>query len=79
VRSEQPSFTDVEYGNRRRVSRRERFLTTMDATIPWVVWVGLIEPFYFAGKKGRKPKPVPPEKHRRRPRPDRTAQPAVST
>ncbi len=58
MRSEQPSFTDVEYGNRRRVSRRERFLTTMDATIPWVGWVGLIEPFYFAGKKGRKPKPV---------------------
>jgi len=58
VRSEQPSFTDVEYGNRRRVSRRERFLTTMEATIPWVVWVGLIEPFYYTGKKGRRPKPV---------------------
>ena len=28
----------------------------MDATIPWAVWVGLIEPFYFDGKKGRKPK-----------------------
>ena len=58
MRSEQPSFTDVEYGNRRRVSRRERFLTTMEATIPWVVWVGLIEPFYYTGKKGRRPKPV---------------------
>ncbi len=34
----------------------------MDATIPWQVWVGLIEPFYFdqktAGKRGRKPKPI---------------------
>ena len=56
--SDQPSFTDIEYGNRRRVSRRERFLETMDATIPWQVWVGLIEPFYFDGKKGRKPKPI---------------------
>ena len=27
--SEQPSFTEVEYGNRRRVSRREQFLETM--------------------------------------------------
>ncbi len=27
---EQPSFIDVEYGNRRRVSRREQFLETMD-------------------------------------------------
>ena len=58
---EQPSFTEVEYGNRRRVSRRERFLETMDATIPWAAWVGLIEPFYYQdrpGKRGRKAKPV---------------------
>ncbi len=62
MRESQPSFTDVEYGNRRRVSRREQFLAQMDATIPWAVWVAVIEPFYFdqnrAGKKGRKPKPL---------------------
>ena len=58
MRSEQPSFTEVEYGNRRRVSRRERFLETMDATVPWAAWVGLIEPFYYSGRKGRKPKPI---------------------
>ena len=61
MRSEQPSFTDVEYGNRRRVSRREQFLETMDATIPWAAWVGVIEPHYYAdgpGKRGRKAKPV---------------------
>jgi IS5 family transposase len=58
MRSGQSSFTDLEYGNRRRVSRRERFLEMMDATIPWVDWVPLIEPFYYTGKKGRKPKPV---------------------
>ena len=59
--SDQPSFTDVEYGNRRRVSRREQFLVTMNATIPWHRWVGLIEPHYYAdrpGKRGRKAKPV---------------------
>lgn len=59
--SDQPSFTDVEYGLRRRVSRRERFLATMSATIPWGRWVELIEPHYYAaapGKKGRKAKPV---------------------
>ncbi|MBK7274803.1 MAG: IS5 family transposase [Actinomycetales bacterium] len=59
--SEQPSFTDVEYGNRRRVSRREQFLETMNATIPWARLVALIEPFYYAdraGKRGRKAKPV---------------------
>ena len=58
---DQPSFTDIEYGNRRRVSRREQFLEAMDATIPWQVWVALIEPYYYAdrpGKRGRKAKPV---------------------
>ena len=30
----------------------------MDATIPWTAWVGLIEPHYYSGKKGRKPKPI---------------------
>ena len=58
---EQPSFTDVEYGNRRRVSRREQFLETMDATLPWARWVGLIEPHYYSdrpGKTGRKAKPI---------------------
>jgi IS5 family transposase len=58
VHPEQPSFTDVEYGNRRRVSRRERFLEAMDATIPWEHWVGLIEPIYYSGRKDRKPKPL---------------------
>lgn len=59
--SEQPSFTDVEYGNRRRVSRREQFLETMDATLPWARWVGLIELHYYSdrpGKTGRKAKPI---------------------
>jgi transposase, IS5 family len=61
VDSDQPSFTDIEYGNRRRVSRREQFLETMDATIPWATWVGVIEPHYYAdrpGKTGRKAKPI---------------------
>ena len=59
--NEQPSFTDVEYANRRRVSRREKFLDTMNATIPWVRWVGVIEPFYYQdrrGQRGRKPVPL---------------------
>ena len=54
--SDQISFTDVEYSKRRRVSRREQFLDTMDATIPWSRWVGLIEPFYYSSRRGRKPK-----------------------
>ena len=43
------------------MSRREKFLEAMDATIPWASWVAVIEPFYYAdraGKRGRKAKPV---------------------
>jgi len=61
VNIQRPSFTDIEYGNRRRVSRREQILETMDATIPWVMWVGLIEPHYYSdrpGKQDRKAKPL---------------------
>jgi IS5 family transposase len=61
MQREQASFTDLEYGNRRRVSRRERFLQAMDETIPWAAWLAVIEPSYFQdkpGKKGRKAKPV---------------------
>ena len=59
--NEQPSFTDLEYGNRRRVSRREKFLDTMQATIPSGRWMGVIEPHYYrdrVGKRGRKPVPL---------------------
>lgn len=59
--SNPPSFTDIEYGNRRRVCRREQFLDTMDGAIPWTREVALIEPHYYAdrpGKKGRKAKPI---------------------
>jgi IS5 family transposase len=30
----------------------------MDQTIPWDRWLGLVEPFYYNGKRGRKPKPL---------------------
>jgi IS5 family transposase len=51
----QPSLTDAEYGLRRRVTRREEFLTMMDQVIPWDEWAGLVRPFYYDGRKGRKP------------------------
>lgn len=54
----QPSFTDVEYGMRRRATRRETFLTMMDEVIPWAEWVGVIEPHYYRGERGRKPRAV---------------------
>lgn len=52
----QPSFTDVEYGMRRRSTRRETFLTMMDEVIPWAAWTALIEPHYYRAERGRKPR-----------------------
>ena len=51
----QPSLTDAEYGLRRRVTKREEFLTMMDDIIPWDEWTAVIRPHYYDGKKGRKP------------------------
>ena len=39
-------------------TRRERFLTEMDAVIPWKRLIGLIEPHYPKAAKGRPPQPL---------------------
>jgi Transposase and inactivated derivatives, IS5 family len=51
----QKSFTDFEYASRRKTTRREEFLKTMDAIIPWQEWVELIRPYYPTGHRGRPP------------------------
>jgi IS5 family transposase len=49
----QMTFTDIEYENRKRKTKREEFLSKMDKIIPWEEWVSLISPYYPAGKRGR--------------------------
>ena len=51
----QMTFTDAEYANRKRVSKREEFLNTMDKILPWEDWVAMIEPYYYHNKVGRPP------------------------
>lgn len=51
----QQNFTDMEYTNRRRTTKREAFLEKMDAILPWGNWVALVAPYYPDGKRGRKP------------------------
>ena len=51
----QETFTDMEYGCRKKKTRREEFLEIMDEIIPWDEWVGVIEPYYPQGKRGRPP------------------------
>lgn len=49
----QLTFTDVEYSNRKRTTRREVFLDTMNSIIPWDEFVELIRPYYYKNRTGR--------------------------
>ena len=49
----QSTFSDVEYLKRKRISKREEFLDSMNEIDPWDRWIGLIKPFYPNGKRGR--------------------------
>lgn len=49
----QQTFTDFEYNQRKKKTRREEFLDAMDAMIPWSAWIAMILPFYPSGKRGR--------------------------
>lgn len=52
----QQTFSDIEYSNRRRKTRRGSFLETMDALVPWDDLVEMIRPYYYKSKRGRRPK-----------------------
>ena len=54
----QQNFTDIEYTQRRRTTKREAFLEKMDATLPWDEWVALVVPYYPNGKRGRRPQDI---------------------
>ena len=51
--SYQQSFTDMEYSNRKKKTKREEFLEMMDEIIPWDEWVSVIVPIYPSGRRGR--------------------------
>ena len=49
----QYTLTDIEYSKRKKKTRREEFLDTMNRMIPWDHWIDLIKPYYPSGKRGR--------------------------
>ncbi len=51
----QPSFSQAEYADKKKITRREKFLTRMEALIPWPKLLAVIEPFYPQGQRGRPP------------------------
>lgn len=54
----QQAFTDIEYMNRKRKTKREEFLDAMNGIIPWDTWISMIRPVYPEGKRGRPPKDI---------------------
>jgi IS5 family transposase len=51
----QPSFSQAEFADKKKITRREKFLTRMEAVIPWAKLLAVIEPFYPKGARGRPP------------------------
>jgi IS5 family transposase len=57
----QPALPRLSHTMKKKVTRREAFLAEMDAVVPWVRLIGLIEPHYpKAGPQGGRP-PMPLE------------------
>jgi IS5 family transposase len=51
----QMSFGDAEYRDKRKQTRREKFLAEMEQVVPWDSLLALIEPFYPVAGRSRHP------------------------
>ena len=55
----QATFAELEYGAKKKKTRREKFLERMDGLIPWKELEDVIEPYYPKGSgRGRRPYPL---------------------
>ena len=54
----QTTFESLAWANKKKFTRRERFLTEMDAVIPWTRLVLLITPHYAQAGNGTQPMPL---------------------
>ena len=54
----QKSFSDLAFDHKKKTTRKERFLTEMDAILPWALLLKPIKKGYPSGARGRPPVPV---------------------
>ena len=54
----QMTFSDFEYSNRKKKTKREEFLDVMEDIIPWDEWVEFVRPYYPNGRRGRPTKGI---------------------
>ena len=51
----QASFAQAEYAQKKKQTRRDRFLAEMEAVVPWARLVARLQPLYSKGERGRPP------------------------
>ncbi len=51
----QLTFADSEFSSKRHQTRKEIFLSRMDAIFPWAKFLAVIEPVYPKAGNGRRP------------------------
>jgi IS5 family transposase len=51
----QTSFSQAEFADKKKITRREKFLARMEEIIPWSALLAVMEPFYPKGERGRPP------------------------
>ena len=56
---ERPSFSDLDFQQKRRKTHREEFLERLEALVPWERLEGVIRPHYPKAGRGRRPYPLP--------------------
>ncbi|MCL4789823.1 MAG: hypothetical protein KJ070_24095 [Verrucomicrobia bacterium] len=51
----QTTFAHAEFANKKKTTRREKFLARMEEVLPWAKLLDVIEPHFPRGKRGRPP------------------------
>src|SRR5271154_4724583 len=51
----QTSFSQAEFADKKKITRREKFLGRMEEIIPWAALLAVLKPFYPKGERGRPP------------------------
>ncbi|CAM3966973.1 hypothetical protein VRRI112168_08185 [Vreelandella rituensis] len=59
----QISFAQAEHQNKKKVTRRERFLAQMNALVPWQRLIDALSPSYFPNSAGAGPAANRPGAH----------------
>ncbi len=55
MKNRQISFSDIEFGNKRKKTRKEVFLAKMEKIVPLKEWCEIIRPYYYERGNGRQP------------------------